>query len=110
MSKKLHKVSFLSNKQNTRLGGLIAVLGGREPYDWILGGLVQEGFVERVEGALRLTERGVKEKDRLATLAGLMVEKDRAAPLPPKSSKGFTSDPADQRPSNTLGNGHDSVR
>ena len=96
MSKKLHKVSFLSNKQNIRLGGLIAVLGGREPYDWILGGLVQEGFVERVEGALRLTKRGVKEKDRLATLAGLMVEKDRAAPLPRKSSERLPRNPTDQ--------------
>jgi hypothetical protein len=96
MSKKLHKVSFLSNKQNVRLGGLIAVLGGREPYDWILGGLVQEGFVERVEGALRLTTRGVREKDRLATLAGLMVEKNRAAPLPRKSSERLTSNPTDQ--------------
>ncbi len=109
MSKKVHKVSFLSNKQNTRLGGLIAVLGDREPYDWILGGLVQEGFVERVEGALRLTERGVKEKDRLATLAGLMVEKDRAAPLPPKSTERLTRNPTDQRPPNTFSDRQDSV-
>tara|TARA_B100000963_G_C22294550_1_gene522946 strand:- start:129 stop:362 length:234 start_codon:yes stop_codon:yes gene_type:complete len=77
MSKKIHKVSFLSNTQNVRLGGLIAVLGGREPYEYILGGLMQDGFVERTGGALRLTDRGIREKDRLMTLAGLMFEKDR---------------------------------
>ncbi len=100
---------ILSNRQNARLGGLIAVLGGREPYDSILCGLVRDGFVERVDGVLRLTIRGTKEKDRLATLAGLMVEKDVAGPLPPKSSKRITSNPADQRPSNPPRNRQDSV-
>ena len=95
MTKRPKTYGVLSNRQNTRRGGLIAVLGGREPYDWILGGLVQEGYVERVSGSLILTERGVKEKDRLATLAGLMVEKDRAAPLPRKSTKRLTSNPTD---------------
>lgn len=71
----------LSNAQNSRLGGLIAVLGGREPYQWILSGLVSEGFVKRAGEAYTLTEKGVREKDRLATLAGLMVEKDYARPL-----------------------------
>ena len=79
----------LSNIQNVRLGGLIAVLGGREPYDFILGGLIQDGFVKRTDGALKLTEKGMHEKDRLITLAGLMVEKDH---LP----KGVTSNPANQ--------------
>ena len=77
MSKKPYRATPLSNAQNVRLGGIIAVLGGREPYDYILGDLVQDGFVERVDGALRLTERGIKEKERLTTLAGLMLEKDR---------------------------------
>ena len=44
-------MSKLSNRQNSRLGGLIAVLGGREPYEWILGDLVHNNFVERVERA-----------------------------------------------------------
>lgn len=79
----------LSNIQNVRLGGLIAVLGGREPYDFILGGLVQEGFVKRIDGALKLTEKGLREKDRLITLAGLMVEKNH-------SPKRVTSNPANQ--------------
>lgn len=95
MSKRKNKVSFLSNKQNIRFGGLIAVLSGREPYDWILSNLIADGFVEAAGEALRLTEKGLREKDRLATLAGLMVEKDRAAPLPPRLSKGFTTHPTD---------------
>lgn len=96
MSKKKNKVSFLSNTQNIRFGGLIAVLSDREPYDWILSGLIADGFVEAAGGSLRLTEKGLREKDRLATLAGLMVEKDRAAPLPSRLSKGFTTNPTDQ--------------
>ena len=76
----------LSKTQNTRFGGLIAVMGGREPYDHILQGLKQSGFVEYVDGEIRLTESGVREKDRLATLAGLMVQKDIAYPLKRQSS------------------------
>ena len=110
MSKKVHKTSFLSNKQNIRLGGLIAVLGEREPYDWILADLLENGFVEVLNDTIVLTVLGVREKDRLATLAGLMVEKDRALPLPPKSSKRFASNPTDERPSNPPSNRQDSMR
>ena len=109
MTKRPKSYGVLSNRQNARLGGLIAVLGGREPYDWILAGLVQSGFVERVSGSLILTERGVKEKDRLATLAGLMVEKDRAAPLPRKSTERLPSNPTDQRPPDTFRNRQNSM-
>tara|TARA_R100000149_G_C5837521_1_gene110808 strand:+ start:617 stop:859 length:243 start_codon:yes stop_codon:yes gene_type:complete len=70
----------LSNTQNVRLGGLIAILSGREPYDFILSGLIAEGFVKRTDGALNLTEKGVREKDRLSILAGLMVDKDYVRP------------------------------
>ena len=74
----------LSNVQNTRLGGLIAVLSGREPYDYILHALIEDGFVVRDGSGLSLTDSGMNEKDRLATLAGLMVQKDYAAALKPK--------------------------
>ena len=72
----------LSNVQNVRLGGLIAVLSDREPYEYILSGLLADGFVILVGNSLKLTEKGMREKDRLATLAGLMVEKDSAKALP----------------------------
>ena len=68
----------LSKPQNIRLAGLITVLSGREPYDWILAPLVQEGFVIRLDGALWLTKSGIEEKDRLAAMAGLIVNKDDA--------------------------------
>jgi len=71
----------LSKQQNIRLAGLITVLSGREPYDWILAPLVQEGLVIRLDGSLRLTKQGVKEKDRLAYMAGLIVNKDDARPV-----------------------------
>ena len=71
----------LSNVQNVRLGGLIAVLSGREPYDFILGGLLDEGYVKRTDGRLNLTEKGIREKDRLTTLAGLMMEKNNGKPI-----------------------------
>ena len=73
----------LSNVQNVRLGGLIAVLSDSEPYEYILSGLLADGFVILAGNSLKLTEKGMREKDRLATLAGLMVEKDYARPLPP---------------------------
>ena len=72
----------LSNVQNVRLGGLIAVLSNREPYEYILSGLLADGFVVAAGNSLKLTEKGMREKDRLATLAGLMVEKDSARALP----------------------------
>jgi hypothetical protein len=75
-------MSKLSNKQNVRLGGLIAVLGGREPYESILNALIKNDFVERLNNDLVLTEKGINEKDRLSILAGLMVEKDYVAQRP----------------------------
>ena len=83
MSKNVKKASLLTNRQNSRFGGLIAVLGGREPYDWILNDLLENELVERVNGKLLITTKGNNEKNRLATLAGLMVEKDVAKPLNP---------------------------
>jgi hypothetical protein len=41
-----------------------------------LGSLISEGFVNRAGEALIVTEKGMHEKDRLVTLAGLMVEKE----------------------------------
>lgn len=76
-------MSKLSKRQNVRFGGLIAVMGNREPYPTILDDLCDNGFVERdAAGIWNLTERGVNEKDRLAILAGLMVEKDYIAHRP----------------------------
>ena len=67
-------MSKLSNRQNVRLGGLIAVMGKRIPYQSITDDLLENGLVEWSDEYLFLTEKGVNEKDRLAILAGLMVE------------------------------------
>lgn len=77
----------LSKRQNTRLGGLIAVMGEREPYEPILNDLLENELVEQVDGRIVLTEKGVNEKDRLSILAGLMVEKDYIALRPRVESK-----------------------
>lgn len=69
-------MSKLSNKQNMRLGALIAVLGGREPYPNLLKDLITNDFVEKQGDNWILTEKGINEKDRLSILAGLMVEKE----------------------------------
>ena len=63
----------LSNVQNVRLGGLIAVLSGRDPYDFILDGLLDDGSVQRKGNKLEITDKGMREKDRLITLAGVYV-------------------------------------
>lgn len=75
-------MSKLSNKQNMRLGALIAILGGREPYPNLLDDLIDNAFVRKQGDNWELTEKGVNEKDRLAILAGLMVEKDYIAHRP----------------------------
>ena len=77
----------LSKRQNTRLGGLIAVMGDREPYEPILDDLIENKLVDEVDGRIVLTEKGVNEKDRLSILAGLMVEKDYIALRPRVQSK-----------------------
>lgn len=75
-------MSKLSNKQNMRLGALIAILGGREPYPNLLKDLIDNAFVQKQGDNWELTGKGVNEKDRLAILAGLMVEKDYIAHRP----------------------------
>lgn len=77
----------LSKRQNTRLGGLIAVMGEREPYEPILNDLMENELVKKIDGRIILTEKGVNEKDRLSILAGLMVEKDYIALRPKVESK-----------------------
>tara|TARA_B100001093_G_C26150498_1_gene727205 strand:- start:45 stop:266 length:222 start_codon:yes stop_codon:yes gene_type:complete len=66
----------LSNIQTTRFGGLIAVMGNRKPYDFIWKDLIQRGLVQERENKVELTQAGMKEKDRLSTLAGLMFFED----------------------------------
>lgn len=67
----------LSNTQNVRLGGLIAVIDSREPYPQIMKELETRGFALRQNGNVIITDKGRKETVRLATLAGLMTSIDK---------------------------------
>ena len=77
----LAKPRYLSKPQNIRFAGLITVFFGREPYEWILKGLLADGYVERTEQGLKLTQKGIEEKDRLAFFAGLIVTGDDVRPI-----------------------------
>ncbi len=61
----------LSNVQSRRLGGLLAILAGKEPREDILEELIKNEFV--TDG--KLTQKGFFERERLLTLAGLNVER-----------------------------------
>jgi len=68
MSKKYPK---LSNKQTTRLGGLIAVSCGRQPHNWLLDELRKGEFVSDQQNVL--TIKGMNELGRLMKLLGISV-------------------------------------
>lgn len=67
------KAPKLSNVQNERMGGLIAVLCNREPYPWLAKKLIDGGFVSLSDETHSLTENGYKELERLMTLCGLAM-------------------------------------
>ena len=77
---------MMSRSQQQRLGALIAVHEGRVPYDHLLADLNVSGFVltktvvseddpSDSKSVIVLTERGIREHDRLMTIAGFMVAK-----------------------------------
>lgn len=84
-------MSKLSNRQMVRLGGLIAVMGGREPYPSILEDLQSNDFVTKIMDNWELTDKGVNEKDRLSILAGLMVDRDYISHRPRNLEKATTA-------------------
>jgi len=63
----------LSNVQNERMGGLICVLCGRKPYEWLFNKLEVGGFAVCFEEKYSLTEKGERELERLLTLCGLAM-------------------------------------
>lgn len=69
----MSKPPKLSNVQNQRMGGLIAVLCGRRPYDWLWDGLVSDGFCDGSGEHIHLTDEGFCELERLMTLCGLAM-------------------------------------
>lgn len=63
----------LSKTQTKRLGGILTVMFGDDIPSDLLTNLITEGYI-RVEGQkYNLTEKGLDEKNRLCTLAGLNI-------------------------------------
>lgn len=64
----------LSHKQLVRLGGLIAFVCDRLPYEHILKDLTDNGFLIENGNWFEMTENGRKELNRLTAMAGLRPE------------------------------------
>ena len=68
----------LSNKQSKRLGAIISVVFEEDLPKGIDAELTQDGFIKPTDKAIgyefSLTEKGLDEKNRLCTLAGLNIK------------------------------------
>ena len=64
----------LSKTQKNRLGGILTVMFKEELPQEVEQQLVQEGFVEKNDSDIQLTDKGIDEKNRLCTLAGLNIK------------------------------------
>lgn len=64
----------LSKRQNKRLGAILSVMFDEETPEEHLQEIVKEGYVENKNGDITLTAKGLDEKNRLCTLAGLNIK------------------------------------
>ena len=64
----------LSKTQNKRLGGILTVMFKEELPLEVEQELVKEGFVKKNDSDIQLTDKGLDEKNRLCTLAGLNIK------------------------------------
>lgn len=68
----------LSNRQSKRLGAIISVVFEEELPKGVDAELTQDGFIESTNKAIGyeyiLTDKGLDEKNRLCTLAGLNIK------------------------------------
>lgn len=74
MQTKLGHEGKLSHNQLVRLGGLIAFVCNRLPYDHILDDLLGNGFVIENGDWFEITAKGRNELTRLTAMAGLRPE------------------------------------
>jgi len=65
------KFPKLSRPQSTMFGGLVAVACNREPYPWLRDKLLENEYIHADSN--KLTERGVRELERLMALLGLKM-------------------------------------
>mgnify|MGYP003146821968 CR=1 FL=1 len=64
----------LSKKQNKRLGAILSVMFEEDTPKEHLQEIVKEGFVSRNGDKFAITPKGIDEKNRLCTLAGLNIK------------------------------------
>lgn len=74
MKTKLGYDGKLSHKQLVRLGGLIAFVCDRLPYDYILTDLIENRFLIEKGNWYQLTVKGQQELTKLTSMAGLRAE------------------------------------
>jgi hypothetical protein len=64
----------LSKTQNRRLGALLSVMFAEELTEEDLVDVLKDNFVEEEKGNFKITQKGLDEKNRLCTLAGLNIK------------------------------------
>ena len=64
----------LSKKQNQRLGAILSVMFKEDTPSAAIGLILTEGFVKKVDDIFEVTPKGLDEKNRLCTLAGLNIK------------------------------------
>ena len=64
----------LSKKQNKRLGAILSVMFEEDTPQEHLEEVIEGGFVKKNGENLCITEKGLDEKNRLCTLAGLNIK------------------------------------
>tara|TARA_B100000900_G_scaffold401085_1_gene405386 strand:+ start:301 stop:519 length:219 start_codon:yes stop_codon:yes gene_type:complete len=64
----------LSKTQNRRLGALLSVMFAEELTEDDLKDVLKDNFVQETEGQFKITQKGLDEKNRLCTLAGLNIK------------------------------------
>tara|TARA_R110000765_G_scaffold21927_5_gene56391 strand:+ start:591 stop:818 length:228 start_codon:yes stop_codon:yes gene_type:complete len=64
----------LSKKQNQRLGAILSVMFKEETPPAVVGQIITDGFAEKSNDSVSITPKGLDEKNRLCTLAGLNIK------------------------------------
>ena len=64
----------LSKTQNRRLGALLSVMFAEELTEDDLEDVLKDKYVQEKEGQFKITQKGLDEKNRLCTLAGLNIK------------------------------------
>lgn len=64
----------LSKKQNKRLGIILSVMCNEDTPKDLVKEVIDQGFVKEEAKGMKLTDKGLDEKNRLCTLAGLNIK------------------------------------